>query len=265
MASSHASFVGSVPEMYDRHMGPLFFTPYAADLVQRLDVSQRPVLEIASGTGRLTAQLVAHLGAPVVALDLNAGMQRIAADRLADPRARWVTGNAMALPFPDRAFGQAVCQFGVMFFPDKARAAAEVRRVLKPGGTFLFNVWASLDRNALTQIAERVAASFFPDNPPTFYQVPFGYFDPDRIRGDLRTAGFASADISVVDLQGPCESARSAAIGLVQGTPLASVIRERGTVSHAAITDALAHEFEQRYGDGPFETPMRALVVRAAA
>jgi SAM-dependent methyltransferase len=266
MASAPSSFVGSVPELYDRHLGPVFFTPYAADLAARVDPARLPLLEIASGTGRLTAPLLQRIGqAWLTALDLNVAMQRVARTRVPDRRARWVAGDAQLLPFPERRFAQAVCQFGVMFFPDKARAAAEVKRVLAPGGTFLFNVWDSLDVNPLAQIARDVTDQFFVVDPPTFFQVPFGYFDRDHIRRDLRDGGFGSIDIDIVDLLGPCESAAHIAMGLVQGSPLAGAIQERGTASPAAITDAVADALERQFGSESFEVPMRALVVRATA
>jgi SAM-dependent methyltransferase len=266
MSADPVSFVGSVPELYDRHMGPVFFTPYAADLAARVDPARLPLFELASGTGRLTAALLDSIGgAPVTALDLNFGMQRVARSRISNRRARWVTGDALSLPFNDRSFAQAVCQFGVMFFPDKTRAAAEMKRVPTQGGAFLFNVWDSLELNPLARVARDVLGRFFPVDPPTFFQVPFGYFDRDRIRRDLRDGGFASAEIETVDLRGRCESARHIAIGLVQGSPLVGAIQERGTASPAAITDAVADALERQFGSGSFEAPMRALVVRAIA
>jgi len=266
MSAGHASFVGSVPELYDRHMGPAFFTPWAADLAARVDPARLPLLELASGTGRLTAPLLHRIGgAPLTALDLNFAMQRVARSRITDRRARCVTGNALALPFRDRAFAQAICQFGVMFFSDKARAAAEVKRVLTHGGALLFNVWDSLDVNPLSRIAQDVVRRFFTVDPPTFFHVPFGYFDRDRIRRDLREGGFASISIDTVDLAGPCESAAHIATGLVQGSPLAGAIQERGAALLAVITDAVAEALEREFGPGSFEAPMRALVVRANA
>ena len=85
-----------------------------------------------------------------------------------------------------------VCQFGVMFFPDRVAAYREALRVLKPGGRFLFNVWDRIESNPVTARRRRGAvAALFPDDPPSFYRrVPFGYHDKARIEADLRAAGF---------------------------------------------------------------------------
>jgi SAM-dependent methyltransferase len=261
-----SSFVGSIPELYDRHLGPVFFDPSAADLSARADPSAAPVLDLASGTGRLTAPLLDRLsGGMLVALDLNGAMQHVARARLRSPRVRYVRGDAMRLPFEDAVFSQVACQHGIMFFPDKTQAASEVRRVLKPGGSFLLNVWTGLDENPLGEIADRVVARFFPSDPPRFYHVPFGYGDPARVRADLQGGGFRSVEIEAVDLRGPCASAAHVAVGLVKGSPIAVSIQDRATVSSDTIVDAVAQELERRFGTGAFDVPMKILSISASA
>ena len=190
MSADPVSFVGSVPELYDRHMGPVFFTPYAADLAARVDPARLPLFELASGTGRLTAPLLDCIdGAPLTALDLNFAMQRVARSRISDRRARWVTGDALALPFNDRSFAQAVCQFGVMFFPDKGQGYRQAHRVLKPGGQFFFNVWDRIAENEFAGVVSQALASLFPQDPPDFMaRIPHGYFDVEStIKSALST------------------------------------------------------------------------------
>jgi SAM-dependent methyltransferase len=265
-ARNASSFVGSIPELYDRHLGPVFFDPSAADLSARVDPAAAPLLDLAAGTGRLTAPLMDRLnGGMLVALDLNGAMQHVARARVRSPRVRFVRGDAMRLPFGDAVFSQVACQHGIMFFPDKARAASEVRRVLKPGGSFLLNVWTGLDENPLGEIADRVITRFFPSDPPRFYHVPFGYGDPARIRADLQGGGFRSIQIEAVDLCGPCASAAHIAVGLVKGSPIAVSIQERATVSPDTIVDALAQELERRFGTGAFVVPIKILSITASA
>ena len=144
------AFAGSIPRIYDTHLVPLIFEPYAADLVARLAL--RPlarVLEIAAGTGVVTRQLASVLAphVAVVATDLNQAMLDEAAARGTSRPVEWRQADAMQLPFPDGSFDAVVCQFGVMFFPDKPKALSEARRVLKPGGVFLFNVWDRIEEN----------------------------------------------------------------------------------------------------------------------
>jgi ubiquinone/menaquinone biosynthesis C-methylase UbiE len=125
MTAPHA-FLGSIPTVYDRHLGPVIFEPYAADLACRLRTAPRVrVLEVASGTGIVTRRLLAQLPADgkLVVTDLNQAMVDVARQRLpADTRLQLRTADAQQLPFADAAFDRYVCQFGVMFFPDKVQA-----------------------------------------------------------------------------------------------------------------------------------------------
>jgi ubiquinone/menaquinone biosynthesis C-methylase UbiE len=155
-------FSGSIPGLYETYLVPLIFEPYATDLQERVgQLNATRILEVAAGTGVVTRALAtaAKDGASIVATDLNQAMlDQAAAVGTARP-VRWMQADAMALPFPDEEFDAVVCQFGVMFFPDKARAFAEARRVLKPGGAFIFNVW---DRISENEFADAVTAGSSP-------------------------------------------------------------------------------------------------------
>ncbi|MGZ5781198.1 MAG: class I SAM-dependent methyltransferase, partial [Burkholderiaceae bacterium] len=125
-------FAGSIPRLYEQYFVPLIFEPYAVDLTNRVTArSPKNVLEIACGTGVVTRKLASMLpeGTSIVASDLNQAMldQAIA---IGTTRAvEWRQADAMQLPFPDATFDAVVCQFGAMFFPDKAQAFSEARRV----------------------------------------------------------------------------------------------------------------------------------------
>ena len=164
-------FTGSIPAMYEKYMVPLIFEHYAADLARRL-ASQSPsrVLEIAAGTGVVTRQLATTLpqDVAIVATDLNRPMLELA-ERIGTSRpVQWQHADAMQLPFPDRSFDAVVCQFGAMFFPDKARAFAEARRVLRTGGVLLFNVWDRIEENEFADAVTATLAEVFPEDPPAF-------------------------------------------------------------------------------------------------
>ena len=143
-------FSGSIPKLYETHLVPLIFEPYAADLKKRVgSMNVSRILEVAAGTGVVTRALAtgANEGVSIVATDLNQAMlDEAAAVGTARP-VQWQQADAMALPFADGEFDAVVCQFGVMFFPDKSRAFSEARRVLKPGGVFIFNVWDRISEN----------------------------------------------------------------------------------------------------------------------
>src|SRR6185503_7272248 len=120
--------------------------------------------------------------------------------RLSSWRVAFQPADAQHLPFDDSSFDALVCQFGVMFFPDRVAAFAEARRVLKPGGRFLFNVWDRLDRNPVSAAAAGAVAALFPDDPPDFFdRIPFGFHDKAPIEADLRAAGFTDIAAETVE------------------------------------------------------------------
>jgi ubiquinone/menaquinone biosynthesis C-methylase UbiE len=264
MTDKNAAFVGSIPENYDRYLGPMFFEPYALDISQRL--SSRPVtavLEIACGTGIVTRQLRNGLpkSAKLTATDLNEAMMEYAGRKFAqDENMDWQQADATNLPFPDASFEAVVCQFGLMFVPDKSAAICEAHRVLLPGGIFLFNVWGRLEENPIAHTAHEIIATFFDSDPPNFYETPFSLTNPEEISAWLKDAGFQ--DIQVSLLSKPCRSrsASDAAKGLIEGSPVSIAVRERGGASVATIEEALTAAIANRFGDDPVESAMQAFV-----
>jgi len=266
VTSGDAVFAGSIPALYDRHLGDMLFAPYADVLASRAAAQPpRTVLEVAAGTGIVTRALHAALpNAAIVATDLNAAMIAHAATRLTAANVTWRQADAMALPFDDAAFDLVVCQFGVMFFPDRIAAFREARRVLAPGGRFLFTMWAPIEHSPLAGIVARAAADAFPNDPPSFLaRTPYGHGDPAVTEGELRAAGFTHIENATVDAPSRAASAYDPAIGFCQGTPLRSEIESRDPARLAAVTESAARAVAARYGDGPIEATMRAFVFGA--
>ncbi|MEY2482538.1 MAG: hypothetical protein QOK24_1066 [Verrucomicrobiota bacterium] len=267
MKDQNAQFSGSIPAAYDRYLGPLFFQPYAEDLAARLQMEgNASVLELACGTGILTRVLRARLPSTIelIATDLNEPMFRHAAEKFGENEAvQWLQADACNLPFGDQTFDAVVCQFGIMFVPDKALAAREAHRVLKPGGVFLFNVWDALEHNAVGRIAHETITSYFEKDPPTFYEVPFGYHDQDEIKRMLESAGFSEVRIEVVAKMAEASRAQDVATGLVQGNPVAVAIAGRNASLLPVITGAVADAITRRFGEENIRAPMRAIVVQA--
>jgi hypothetical protein len=157
-----------------------------------------------------------------------------------------------------------VSQLGVQFIDDKVAAAAQVRRVLKHGCSYYFSTWTSVADNPLGRIAQATAEACFPDETPDFYRIPWSYHDSRKIESDLRAAGFKQISIQDVQLIGRAPSSDYAAMGLVQGTPMAHVIAERGGISVDAFTALISAALSRELGTGPLAVPMRAWLVRAA-
>ena len=263
MAGSDTKFVGSIPEKYDAHLGPFLFEPCATDFVRRLTLHEDArVLELACGTGILTRRILELLpgSGRLTATDLNQPMLEHAQRRVGpDARLEWRMADAMKLPFQDESFDRVICQFGVMFFPDKLVALREARRVLKRGGEFSFNVWDSPRRNHYEELAEAVVAGFFPADPPTFFQVPFGYHDQGAIHSVMQEAGFANIRLVEVTLEGESPTAMHAAVGLVEGCPLIVAIQERGVSDPKPIVEAVAKKLVSAFGDSPMRCQLGAL------
>jgi ubiquinone/menaquinone biosynthesis C-methylase UbiE len=259
-------FAGSIPKFYETYLVPMIFQPYAADLASR--VASRPLsrlLEIAAGTGAVTRQLASVLpgSVTITATDLNPAMLDTASAVGTERPVEWRQADATQLPFEGGAFDAVVCQFGVMFFPDKPKAFSEVHRVLKPGGVFLFNVWDRIEENEVTDFASKALESLFPENPPGFMaRTPHGYHDIAAIERDLRDGGFlAPPQVDTVTARSRAASPRDIAVALCQGTPLKNEIEARDPSRLAEATDAVGEAIARRFGAGPVEGRMQAHVV----
>ncbi|HEY8592921.1 MAG TPA: methyltransferase domain-containing protein [Sphingomicrobium sp.] len=238
MTSTDAAFAGSIPAIYDRDLGPWLFEGYAREVARRAKaLAPRRVLETAAGTGIVTQALAEALPqAEIVATDLNEAMLKVLQARVATVAAQ--AADAQDLPFEDASFDLVICQFGVMFFPDRVKGNGEARRVLRDGGRYIAAIWDSLDTAEPAVRIARTASDAFPDDPPSFLsRVPWGYSDKARIESDMRAAGFESVKIETVQVSGTLD-AKAAANGLCQGSPLRSEIEARDASRLQEITDA---------------------------
>jgi len=267
VADRDAAFVGTIPANYDQYLGPILFHGSANDLAGRLAVTAGlRVLEVACGTGLLTRRLLDRLDGrgSLLATDLNEAMIAYGRSRIPRrPDLEWSQADATKLPLCDRSFDAVVCQFGLMFFPDKAAAIREVFRVLTPGGVYLFNVWDAFAYNPIARITHETVAGFFPTDPPRFYAVPYGFHEPEPIRTLLTEAGFERTQWAHVDKTGTSPSAEDAATGLLEGNPIRDAIVARRAEALPEIKRALAARIAAELGDRPVRVPLRALVFSA--
>jgi ubiquinone/menaquinone biosynthesis C-methylase UbiE len=261
-------FSGSIPALYDKHLGPMIFEPYAKDLAGRLPLpGAARVLETAAGTGIVTRTLLRALPAAVriVATDLNQPMLDHAAKEVSSSRVAWQKADAQSLPFDDGTFDAVVCQFGAMFFPDRPAAYCEARRVLKPGGRFIFNVWDKLEYNEFANLVAATVMEMFPGDPPLFLaRTPHGYHEKDSIIADVRRAGFVDVEVETVTLRSVAPSSMGPAIGYCQGTPLRNEIEARDAGRLAEATAAAGARIAAQFGNGPVDGMMQAHVITAS-
>lgn len=260
-----AVFSGTIPDHYERYLVPVLFEPYARDLVARVAPRDpRRVLEIACGTGVVTRHLRAALpaSATLVATDLSPAM--IALAKQAGPAAgvTWQEADAQRLPFDDASFDAVVCQFGLMFVPDKVRGFQEARRVLAPGGQLVMNVWDSPAANPYAEEMSSALARLFPADPPRFVALVHGYCNTDQIAADLRAAGWDNVSLERVAIRGRARSAADFATGFANGSPIRQVLAERGAEPEAFVRE-LTPRLIALAGDAPFTPELAAIVISA--
>ena len=253
MQATDVHFTGSVPDYYDRLLGPNIFIDYARDLAARASAgSPSLILELAAGTGIVSREIKSVLpDANLVITDLNQPMLDVAAARfLSAESVKFREADAMELPFEDGSFDLLACQFGVMFFPDKVRSFKEAKRLLKPGGRYIFNTWGEMTANPFAMIADECAMRFFPENPPGFYKAPFSYPDPEVVIADLKTAGWEHVEFERLTLRKAVADWGDFARGLVFGNPLKAEIEARGGVDPEDVVAALKKELADAFSGG---------------
>ena len=177
------------------------------------------------------------------------------------------SGRRHATALRGGAFDAVVCQFGVMFFPERSRAYSEARRVLRAGGVFIFNVWDRIEENEFAHTVTQALESLFPEDPPRFMaRTPHGYYDLGTIERDLTNGGFpASPHISTVAARSQAASPQIPAIAYCQGTPLRNEIEARDKSRLGEATDIAAEAIAQRFGRGPSTARFRRTLSRSNA
>ncbi len=266
MDDNSAQFVGSIPEFYDRGLGPVLFADFSADMAERVKaLNPKLVVETAAGTGILTRALrdVLPGRTKIIATDLNPPMIEVAKRKFA--RGEPVVlqpADAVDLPFDDACCDLLVCQFGLMFFPDKAQSYRTAYRVLEEGGHYLVSVWDSHAFNTFGAMIHRVVGTFFPEEPPQFYAVPFSCSAIDPIKTGLMEAGFGSVEVSVKRIEKVVADPKLFARGAVFGNPMLDQIRARAG-DPEAVTEAVLAGLKAEFGTEPMVLQLQEIVFAA--
>jgi ubiquinone/menaquinone biosynthesis C-methylase UbiE len=272
MTNQHSDklFAGSIPEIYEKYLVPLIFEYYAQDLAKR--VREKPVsrvLEIAAGTGVVTRAIADILdeNVSIIATDLNKAMLDHGASVRVDKNVEWREADAMALPFEAESFDVVLCQFAVMFFPDRIKAYSETLRVLKPGGRFIFNVWDEIAENEFADTVTASLASVFPENPPQFLaRAPHGYSNIDKIKSELEKSGFACPpSFETISARSIATAPSIPAIAYCQGTPLRNEIENLDATLLEHATKIATAALTERFGPGTIDGKIQGHVVTIAA
>jgi SAM-dependent methyltransferase len=257
----------AVVSHYEQYMVPMVFEPYAEDLAVRLkNELSGAILEVAAGTGIVTRKLdpaISKSGGAITVTDISADMLELGRKLCPGERSVWETADAHQLPYIDRSFDLVVCQFGAMFFKDRVKAFREARRVLTPGGKFIFSVWDRIEENDFANTVSETAAKLMPSDPPTFLsRVPHGYYDRDQIVSDLKDGGFtAPMSVDVVARQSYAPHAGIVAQALTQGTPLRAEIETRMPGRSDEATKAAETALVEKFGAGRVTGRLKAFVV----
>lgn len=262
---NNALFGGSIPENYDRYLGPMFFEPYASSIAEWIEPEKVEIaLELACGTGRVTAHLRRNLRAQarLIASDISEDMLAVARKRVGDVDVEWRIINAMDLPFADKTVDLIVCFFGYMFVPDRSKAFAEAFRILRPDGSLIIATWDSLEQNKASQIFRSAVKKYFGDPLPETYALPFSMSDPALIRKHLMDAGFDKVDVALVARMAKANSAAAAAEGLLKGGALYHEITKRNPAWVEEIRGIVEASLAEKYGNAPMQAPMKAIIAR---
>ena len=268
MVDLSANFAGSIPDYYDKCLGPAWFRAYAADLAERLPSGPAgDALELACGTGIVTRRLRERLDPSIrlVASDLSKAMLDFARNKLIECNGiEWREADAASLPFADGEFGAVVCAFGIMFVPDKRAAFKEARRVLKTGGILLFNVWDRIEHNRHVALTAGVMEDLFPGDEELSFRRLYQMYDPTLLRTLLAEAAFREVRIERKQIEVQGVSARTIATGLIRGSPRSLLIEKRGA-SLDEVVQRVTAALEKAAGGASYRGTASAVVIEARA
>lgn len=254
---------GSIVDAYIKHFVPIT-DAVGNEIVARQISSDDEVLDLCCGQGTLTAA-IAKNGARVTGLDFSPEM--IARAKVTAPDANIVEGNATAMPFEDARFDKVVCNFGMMHIADQPKALSEVRRVLKPGGTFTMATWVGPAASpafaavfgALKAHADFSAAPAQPDL--------FAFANPAQAKEMMASARLEMDEHDTLDAVWILESpAELFDIFLTATVGARMLIRSQTAETIEQISDAIAKTVSEKHFDGTrYNVPVTVAMVAASA
>ena len=264
MAENSIQFTASIAENYEKYMAPVFFISASKDIVTHIPGDPKKILEIAAGTGQVTRLLAEkYPNAEIFATDLNPGMLDLAKNIVNAKNITWEAVNAEEIPYGNDEFDAYICQFGIMFFPDKQKALGEAFRVLKPGGSITFNTWDKLENISVARITDNIVKEIFPVDPPPFFHIPFSMYNTDEMKEMMQKAGFKNIKIENKKIEGFSDSVENAVTALTEGNPVAMQIKERNESILPVLKAKLGEAFRKEFGSSTFKIPLSEFIITA--
>lgn len=261
------AYGASAPECYERFFVPAIGGPLAVDLIHRAELrAGERVLDVACGTGvvaRLAAREVGDAGT-VAGLDVNAGMLEVAESVApTDAAIEWHQASVEEMPLEDGAFDVVLCQMGLQFVEDRARALREMRRVLAPGGRLLLNVPGPA--NPLFDTFDAALERHVGPRAAGFVRQVFVMDDAAEIRDLLSGAGFGEIDVEAETMDLRLPPPEEFLWQYVRSTPLAGMVAEADAAAREALERDVVGEWREFEADGGMTAPQRMLVASARA
>lgn len=245
-------FTGEDAENYDRYLGPMLFEPYGSYLASQIETTGlQSVLEIASGTGRVTRHIRKALPSNVSlnATDISADMLNVAKRELDNEGIMFGVEDAQQLSFADNMFDLVICQFGMMFLPDQRKGFAEILRVLKPGGRFMFFTWENTLKLPLFKLLiNDLILPHFKDEDTGRFFVPFSLHDPAMLKDFMTTAGFKDVEVDRIVLPSSAPSVEHIVEGLFMKHRLGREVMAKDLSAVEPIAKELAAEIAKQFG-----------------
>jgi ubiquinone/menaquinone biosynthesis C-methylase UbiE len=264
---SSVLYSGSIPKMYDKILGPVYFEPYAIETANRVaKFGAKSILEIACGTGRVTNHLRKILPEEIkiTATDISVDMLAVAKEKLSSTKnIFWKEADAMNLPFDSHSFDVVVCQFGAMFFSDRKEGFSEVNRVLEKNGKFIFAVWDKMEFNPIALAGRKVLLDFFEGNPPEMLRTAFSMTDKNIIQKLLEECSFRNIKIESVSKPCEAESAELLALASVDGSIVYKFIKERNPDAVEELKNKIAESISEKFGNHPVKSSQQAIIITA--
>ncbi len=261
MEAKNIPFEKTIPGVYEKYLGPYLYEPYAVYVTSRIIAHPEKVLEIGSGSGRLTNHLSKKMGTQAVvhAIDINPNMLEIARVKIKATNVEFLLADAQSLPFPDNSFDCVICQFSFMFLPDKQKGFNEAWRVLKPGGQFMFLTWDKAENNISLHISQQTILQFLKTEIPAYFCKAYSAMNnPEDLLEYTKVAGFKNTTIEKVTLTGQSPTAMDAAIGFVEGNSIIKEILKEGPELLETIKTTITTRIHEQVSQDPISSELNA-------